>query len=462
MDTWIRGGLLVTAEKSHQADVGIEGGRIVRIADRHTGSAARVLDAEGKWILPGIIDVHTHMELPLESGTSADDFASGTRAAACGGVTTIIDFSLHRAGASLQACLGDRRQAADGRVAVDYGLHAEITQVNDAILDEIPRLIRDGVTSFKLYLAYRRDGRMVDDGGLYAVLKRAAEVGGLVLVHAENGPLQEYLTDELLCQEKVAPIFHARSRPHQVEEEAVRRAIAICRFAQGHLYIVHVTTKQALAAIEEARREGLAVWTETCPQYLLLDESAYLGPDGKNFIATPPLRSPQDQESLWQGLANGTISVISTDHCPFTRAQKEGAGESFVDVPNGLPGVETSLPLMHAWGVNRDLLTANQLVAHMSTNPARLFGLYPSKGSLEVGSDADLVIFDPQEEFTISAENLHMNTDFSPFQGWKGRGSVQLTMLRGEIIAREGQFCGRPGYGRFLSRRRFEPSQSPS
>jgi dihydropyrimidinase len=342
---------------------------------------------------------------------------------------------------------------------VDYGLHAEIIEVNQGILDEIPRLIQQGVTSFKLYLAYRRDGRMVDDGALYAVLKRVAESGGLVLVHAENGPLLEQLTDRLLEEGQVDPIFHARSRPNQVEEEAVRRAMAISRFAQGHLYIVHLTTRQALAAVEEAQASGISVWAETCPQYLLLDESAYLREDGRDFIATPPLRSPQDREALWRGLAQGSISVISTDHCPFTKKQKRQGGRSFAQVPNGLPGVETSLPLIYSRGVAGGRLSANQMVAAMSTNPAKIFGLYPTKGSLEVGSDADLVIFDPEAEFSISAEKLHMNTDFSPYQGLEGCGGVQLTMLRGSIIAEGGQLCEPTGQGRFLHRRKFEPQE---
>jgi len=449
--------LIVTAEKSYRAEIGIKDGRIAQISGGQVSAAAQVLDAEGKWILPGIIDVHTHMELPMELATSCDDFTTGTRAAACGGVTTIIDFSLHRKGTSLEASLRDRRRAADGRVAVDYGLHAEIVEVNEAILDEIPRLVRDGVTSFKLYMAYRRDGRMVDDGGLYAVLKRTAEVSGLVMVHAENGPLLEHLTEQLLMDGKVAPIFHARSRPHQVEEEAVRRAIYLSRFAHGHLYIVHLTTSQALSAVQETHDGGFPVWAETCPQYLLLDETVYLGEGGGDFIATPPLRSPKDREALWLGLAQGGISVISTDHCPFTKEQKRLGMERFDRIPNGLPGVETSLPLIYTHGVYQGHLTANQLVAAMSANPAKIFGLYPAKGALEVGSDADLVIFDPQVEFTISAKALHMNTDFSPYQGFTCRGAVQLTMLRGRIIAQNSQFCGSSGYGQFLHRRIFEP-----
>jgi len=456
---WIRGGLVVTAEECFPADIGIEEGRIAQVGSPQRETGTQVVDAQGKWILPGIVDVHTHMELPLEAAVSADDFATGTRAAACGGVTTIIDFSLHRRGDSLEKCFLDRRQAADGRVAVDYGLHAEIIDVNEAILDEIPHMVQKGVTSFKLYMAYRRDGRMVDDGALYAVLKRAGEVGGLVMVHAENGPLLERLTDELLGDEKLAPIFHARSRPNVVEEEAVRRAIAICRLAKGNLYIVHLTTRQALMAVQEARSSALPLWAETCPQYLLLDESAYLSQEGRDFIATPPLRSSKDQEALWRGLAQGTISVISTDHCPFTKEQKRQGGESFAQVPNGLPGVETSLPLIYSQGVDRGRLTPNRLVMAMATNPAKIFGLYPAKGSLEVGTDADVVIFDPQAEFTISAETLHMNTDFSPYEGLQGRGVVQLTVLRGEVIAENGRFCGSCGGGRFLPRRRFEPQQ---
>jgi dihydropyrimidinase len=457
VDYWIRGGLVVTAEKSFTAEIGVQDGRIARVSSRQGRSAGRVLDAEGKWILPGIIDAHTHMELPLATATSCDDFATGTRAAACGGVTTILDFSLHRQGGSLETCLKDRRRLADGKVAVDYGLHAEIIDPTRNVLAEVPRLIDAGVTSFKLFLAYRRDGRMVDDGALYAVSRHAAQAGGLVLVHAENGPLVEYLTDKLVEEGNEAPIFHARSRPNQVEEEAVRRAIAISRFAGGHLYIVHVSTRQALGAIEEAQDRGASVWAETCPQYLVLDESAYRTDDGIDYIATPPLRSPQDRDALWGGLARGSISTVATDHCPFTRAQKRSGGGGFHDVPGGLPGVETSLPLVYSRGVRSGLLTPNQLVAAMSTNPAKIFGLYPDKGSLEVGSDADLIIFDPQARFEITAAGLHMGTDFSPYEGLTGRGVVETTMLRGEIIAQNGQYCGPAGFGRFLHRRKFEP-----
>jgi dihydropyrimidinase len=459
VDTWIHGGLVITAGESYRANVGIENGRIAQVGPGLGGPAEQVLDAQGKWILPGIIDAHTHMELALSTTVSADDFTGGTQAAACGGVTTIIDFSLHHRGESLESCLKDRRRMADGHVAVDYGLHAEIIDLNEDILAEIPRLIGQGVTSFKLFLAYRRDGRMVDDGDLYAVLKRAGETGGLVLVHAENGPIVEVLTDRLVEQGNTAPIYHARSRPNQVEEEAVQRAIAISRFARGNLYIVHLSTGEGLRVVEEAHQQGTPVWAETCPQYLLLDEEAYLRDEGIDYVATPPLRTPRDREALWAGLAGESISVISTDHCPFTKAQKRQGGGNFSSLPSGLPGVETSLQLIHSHGVDADRLTPNQLVAAMSTNPAKIFGLYPAKGSLEVGSDADLVIFDPQAEYTISAERLHMATDFSPYDGFTGRGAVLTTMLRGVIISRNGQYCGPPGFGQFLRRRKFEPQR---
>ena len=270
MDTWIRGGLLIAPEGSYRTEIGIRDGRIARMEATQREMAGQVVDAEGKWILPGIVDVHTHMELPVKGTVSADDFASGTRAAACGGVTTIIDFSLHRPGGSLIDCFHKRRRAADGRVAVDYGLHAEIVDPTDEILGEIPALVEEGVTSVKLYLAYGRDGRMVDDGQLYAVSRRCAGAGALVMVHAENGSLADALTDELIRSGRADPAAHAEGRPDIVEQEAVQRAVAIAHLAQGALYIVHVTTKEAVEVIREAQRRGDPLWAETCPQYLSL------------------------------------------------------------------------------------------------------------------------------------------------------------------------------------------------
>jgi len=456
MDTWIRGGLLITPKGSYRAEIGIQNGRIARIETAQRESAGQVVDAEGKWILPGIVDVHTHMELPVKGAVSADDFASGTRAAACGGVTTIIDFSLHRPGGSPIDCFRKRRRAADGRVAVDYGLHAEIVDPTDEVLGEIPSLVEEGVTSVKLYLAYGRDGRMVDDGQLYAVLRQCAEAGALVMVHAENGSLADALTDELIRTGRTDPTAHPDSRPNIVEQEAVQRAVAIARLAGGALYIVHMTTREALEVLREAHRRRDPVWAETCPQYLLLDESVYAREDGLQYIATPPLRSPDDQQALWNGLAGGHLSVISTDHCPFTAEQKKRGGDRFDRVPSGLPGVETSLTLIHSRGVGGGHLDPNRMVAAMSANPAGIFGLYPQKGCLREGSDADLVIFDPDKEFVISADDLHMNTDFSPYEGVSGRGAVIMTMLRGKVIVREGQYCGSAGDGIYLTRKSFD------
>jgi dihydropyrimidinase len=456
MDTWIRGGLLVTPEGSYRAEVGIRDGRIARLEATQREAAKEVVDAQGKWILPGIIDIHTHMELPVKGTVSADDFVSGTRAAACGGVTTIIDFSLHRPRASLIDCFRERRRAADGRVAVDYGLHAEIVDVTDAILGEIPILVEEGVTSVKLYLAYGQDGRMVDDGQLYAVLRQCAGTGILAMVHAENGPLADRLTGELIRQGRTDPAAHPDSRPNFVEQEAVGRAVAIARFARGFLYIVHVTTREALETLRDAHRRGDPVWAETCPQYLLLDESVYARDDGRQYIATPPLRSLDDQKALWKELAQGHLSVISSDHCPFTTNQKRAAGDRFDRVPSGLPGVETSLCLIHSRGVDGGRLDPNRMVAALSVNPAKIFGLYPQKGALQEGSDADLVIFDPEKEFTISADDLHMQTDFSPYEGISGRGAVTMTMLRGNIIARQGRYCGSAGDGIYLPRKAFD------
>jgi len=462
MDIWIRDGLLVTPEGSFHSQVGIRDGRINRVTDEPEEVAEEVIDARGKWILPGIIDVHTHMELPVRGTISADDFASGTQAAACGGVTTIIDFSLHRPGGSLIDCFRARRRSADDQVAVDYGLHAEIVDPSEQVLEEIPVLIEEGVTSFKLYLAYGRDGRMVDDGQLYAVLRRSARAGGLVMVHAENGPLADRLTDELIDREQTGPEAHPRSRPDFVEQEAVQRAVAVNRFAGGALYIVHVSTRAALDILREAHRRNDPVWAETCPHYLLLEEGVYSGQDGIQYLATPPLRTPDDQEALWEGLAQGHLAVISTDHCPFTRQQKLDRSDRFDRVPSGLPGVETSLRLIHSQGVEQGRLDPERMVAALSANPARIFGLYPRKGCLREGSDADLVIFDPHKEFVLSAEGLHMQTDFSPYQGWSGHGDVIMTLLRGRIIVREGRYCGSPGDGTYLRRDKFDSRRAPS
>ncbi|HUW96330.1 MAG TPA: dihydropyrimidinase [Anaerolineae bacterium] len=456
MDTVIKNGTIVTASETYKADIGIQGGQVSLIGKDVEGD--EVIDADGLYVLPGGVDVHTHMELPVGETKSSDDFVSGTVAAACGGTTTIVDFADQERGLSIHEVLEKRLGRAQGRAVIDFGLHVSITDANASVLeDEMPALVKEGIASFKVYLAY--PGRyMVDDGSLFRVLLKTREIGALVLVHAENGQVVDYLIQRHLSEGKTSPLWHARSRPAEAEAEATGRAIALAAMAEAPIYVVHVTCRGSLEKVREARQRGELAFAETCTSYLLCTEENYNLPgfEGAKYTVSPPLRERADQEALWRALGSGDLQVVSTDHCPFNfLGQKELGREDFSLIPSGMPGVETRLPLLYHFGVNEGRFSINRFVELVATNPARLMGLYPQKGSVTVGGDADLVIFDPRKQVRLRRENLHMNVDYSPYEDVTVRGYPVRTISRGKTIVLDGEFVGRQGDGQFLRRKPF-------
>jgi dihydropyrimidinase len=453
LDLVIKNGKLVTPSGSFPADVGITGERITALGEGLRGTAE--LDAAGCYVLPGGIDPHVHLQMPAGGYISADDFASGTIAAALGGTTTVIDFVEPEPGQPLMQALDARRAEADGRVAVDYGLHMTIPawHADQAkSLDALPGVLEAGVPSFKLYLAY--EGFRLDDAQLYRVMEAVAAAGGLPIVHCENGPIIERLRRRAAAAGSTSPIHQALTRPPRQEAEAISRAIDVAALAGSPVYIVHVSCEEGLARIQAARARGEDVHGETCPQYLLLNGMALSQPDGERLVCAPPLRTEEDNEALWGGLAFGDLDVLATDHCPFMAAEKGGHAD-FTTIPGGLPSVEARLSLAHHFG-RRRWMTLERWVEVCCTSPARLFGLR-RKGRIAPGFDADLVIFDPHRWVTIQAgRTLHERVDWSPYEGVHVQGWPRDVLSRGRVVVRDGEFVGEPGWGRFVPRERSE------
>ncbi|MDI6808929.1 MAG: dihydropyrimidinase [Candidatus Eisenbacteria bacterium] len=454
----IKDGLVVTAQDSTKADVRIEGEKIAAVGQSISPQSGEpVIDARGKYVLPGGIDVHTHMELPFGGTVSADDFHSGTVAAAAGGTTTIIDFAIQGKGQSLRDTLDAWKKKAGGKAVIDYGFHVAIGEMTESIMNEMKSVVEGGCPSFKLFLAYKGLFQ-VDDGTLYKAFLRAKEIGALICIHAENGDIVDVLTKKLLAEGKTEPKYHAASRPPAVEAEATGRAIAIAAFAGAPVYIVHLTAKEALAKVREARARGEAAYAETCPQYLLLSSERYDEPNfgGAKYVMSPPLRPKEHNEALWQGLQKGDLQAVSTDHCPFNfKGQKDLGKASFNLIPNGLPGVETRLHLLYTEGVTKGRFSVNKFVDLVSTTPAKLFGLFPEKGTVQKESDADIVIFDPNKTFILSAKTHHQKVDYNPYEGFVSKGTVDTVISRGEVVFSDGSFLGKAGRGRFLKRKPF-------
>ncbi len=456
MSILIRNGTVVGADRTVVADLYVENGTIKVIGQNLPHRADKTIDALGKLVIPGGVDVHTHLDAPVGGTVSSDDFETGTRAAAFGGTTTIIDFATQSKGESLLTAY-ERWRGKARMATIDYGLHMIIVDASANHIDEINRLIEEGVTSFKLFTAYPGT-LMVDDATIVRVMLRARDKGGLVAIHAENGDAIEYLIQKSLAEGRTAPIDHALTRPAITEAEAVHRVIALARLAEAPVYIVHVSSAGALREIARARRDGIPVLAETCPQYLLLTADDLRRPDfeGAKFVLTPPLREHSDQEALWKGLKEGTLRVVSTDHCPFFfETQKRAGLNDFTKIPNGGPGIETRLQLLYHFGVNERKFSVEKWVELVSTNPAKIFGLYPQKGVLMAGSDADIVIWDPGQMLTISAKSHHMRVDYSMFEGTTVRGNAETVISRGEIIVDRTAWLGAPGRGRYLKRACF-------
>lgn len=457
-DTVIKNGIVVTATDTYASDIGIAGGKIAAIARELTPESARqILDAKGRYVFPGGIDVHTHLDMPFAGTTSADDFESGTVAAAHGGTTTLIDFAIQYKGQTLRTALDTWWKKADGKAVIDYGFHCIVTDLPDARLEEMRALAREGITSFKLFMAYP-GVFMVEDALIFKAMLEAAGTGALICMHAENGGVIDVIVRRALAEGKTAPKYHALTRPTTAEAEATGRAIALAEMAGAPVYIVHLSCYEALEKVREARDRGLPVYAETCPQYLFLsiDNFDVPGFEGAKYVFTPPLREKWHQEKLWAGLATDNLQVVSTDHCPFCyKEQKELGRDDFTKIPNGGPGIEHRLSLVFTGGVQGGRFSVNRFVELVSTTPAKLFGLYPRKGTVAVGSDADLVIFDAKEERVISAKTHHMRVDYSMFEGIQVKGIPKQVLSRGCLVVDDDKFVGRAGQGEFLKRQPY-------
>ncbi|MBV9492700.1 MAG: dihydropyrimidinase [Acidobacteria bacterium] len=457
MRTIIKNGRIVTAVDDYHADLLIEDGKVAMIAKSIEAEADKVIDAMGRLVIPGGIDPHTHMELPFGGTSASDTFETGTRAAAFGGTTTIIDFAVQSKGQALNEALDTWHAKAEGKTSIDYGFHLICTDLPDQRLSEMRSIIDQGVTSFKLFMAYP-GVFLVDDGTIYKAMTVASEKGGLICMHAENGVVIDVMVKKALAEGKTAPKYHALTRPTKAEAEGVHRAIALAEMANAPVYIVHLSCDDALQEVTRARDQGIPTYAETCPQYLFLDYSVYEQPgfEGAKYVMTPPIRDKHNQEKLWRGLQYNDLQVISTDHCPFCfKEQKELGLNDFTKIPNGGPGVEHRMSLVYNGGVVGGRISVNRFVEITSTSAARIFGLFPRKGTIAVGSDADIVIFDPDEEMTISAATHHMNVDYSAYEGTKVRGVTKTVLSRGELVIEEGQYVGRTGQGQFLKRGLF-------
>lgn len=452
-DTVITNGRVINSKGETTADIGILGEKIAAI-DKGL-QADHIIDAQGMLVIPGGIDPHVHLQMPVGETASSDDWFTGTRAAVCGGTTTVIDFVEPEPGESLLSALEKRKAEAKGKAVTDFGLHMTVASAEIKTLKQIGEIINEGVTSFKTYFTY--DGLKLSDAEFLQVLFAVQEKGGLVLVHAENDAAIAYLKAGLLAANKTEPAYHAVSRPAVTEVEAVTRALALAEVAQANLYLVHLSTAGAIQAVRKAQHRGVHAFAETCPQYLLLDERELLRLDfeGAKFVCSPPLRNAFEQPEIWEGLADGTVSTIGTDHCPFFfKGQKELGRDSFTKIPGGLPGIESRLALLHTFGVRTGKLSLQRWVDVCSTLPAKVFGMYPQKGDIIPGSDADIVLFDPERKVRITQAFLHENVDYTPYEGFQLTGYPVMTIARGKVVCQDGTFAGAAGSGRFLFRQK--------
>ncbi|GAK49684.1 D-stereospecific phenylhydantoinase [Candidatus Moduliflexus flocculans] len=452
----LKNATIITASQTIKADILARDGIIEQIGRHLDAADAQSFDLTGRYLLPGGIDVHTHLDMPLGDIRSCDDFTTGTVAAACGGTTTIIDYAAHAHGETMAQGLDAWHQRAEGKAVIDYGFHLTLSEFTDRTLRDMERIVEAGVTSFKVFTAY--PGRMmIDDAAIFRVLQQAKEIGALVCVHCENGQVIDALIHDALAAGQTAPKYHPLTRPAIAEREAAHRVISLAEMADAPVYIVHVSSGAAIEQIAQARLRGVPVYAETCPQYLFLSAELYDGIEfeGAKYVMSPPLREKLDQDALWQAVRNRMIDVIGTDHCPFHfQSQKTLGRDDFTKIPNGGPGIETRLNLMFTGGVSEQRISLNHFVDIVSTQPAKLFGLYPQKGEIAPGSDADFVVINPEHETFISAITQHSIVDYSLYEGMRVKGTPEKVFARGELIVENGRFLGKPGAGRFLKRQR--------
>jgi dihydropyrimidinase len=464
----LQGGTMITADDTLSADILIEGEIISAVGQSLSEEGAEIIDAEGMYILPGGIDPHVHLDLPMFNTVSSDDYYTGGKAAAFGGTTTVLDF-VSQDYSSLRESIQVWRQKSNGKASIDFGLHMNISSFDSEILDQIPSLLEEGITTLKVFTAYNQRLR-IGDGEIFQVMRAAGKTGILTLLHAENGDVIDLLTQEALAGGKTEPVWHARTRPAWGAVETVLRGIAIAEQAKAPLYLVHLNTAGGLDQLNYGRRRSVRVMGETCPAYLFFTEEDLEREDGAKWICSPPLRSKEDNDALWRGLSGDEIQVVGTDHCPFffdgtkpieyegvevlIPGKELGAGD-FTKIPNGLPGVGDRMPILWSYGVGKGKLTPNQFVALTSTNPAKIFGLYPKKGALQVGSDADIVIWDPEKSMKYGVAIAHHRTDYNLFEGWEIQGYPEKVFLRGNLIVDGENWLGRAGMGEFVPRKPF-------
>ncbi|MBI4424638.1 MAG: dihydropyrimidinase [Elusimicrobia bacterium] len=454
----IKGGTITTASDQYVADLAIHDGRIACVAENILPNGSRVVDARGLTVIPGGIDVHTHLDMPFMGATTADDFLTGTTAAACGGTTSIIDFAIQKRGGTLRAALDAWHEKAQGKSAVDYAFHMIVVDMPEKQVAEMDKVVDEGVPSFKLFMAYPGIF-MSDDATIFRALLRTRDNGGMICMHAENGGVIDVLVKKALAEGKIEPKYHALTRPMSAEAEATRRAIALAEMAGVPIYIVHLSAGDAMDEVRRARERGAPVFAETCPQYLYLSYEDYERPgfEGAKYVMSPPLRPKGNEERLWKGLAQNSLQVVSTDHCSFCmkagggKPGKELGRKDFSKIPNGAPGIETRMMLL--WdGVAKGRLTPQRFVDITSTTPAKLFGLYPRKGTIMPGGDADLVLLDPKAKTRLSAKSLHMNVDYNPYEGKSVACAIRHVFVRGERMVERGKFVGKHSHGKFLRR----------
>ncbi len=453
----ITGGLVVSAYGVYPADVWIEGEKIKVLGAPGAFAGQEfdeTLDASGKLVLPGLIDPHLHFNSPFMGTISVHDFKNGTAAAAHGGITTLIDFSTQPKGGSLMANLAQKEEEAGGRTYIDWSMSGILLDASPQTLEEIPQLIQAGVPTYKCFTTYKHSGRLMEDSGILKILETTARHGGMLMVHCEHDAIIERLIEKELAAGHYAPIYHARTRPPEAENLMIQRLIDLVRQVTAPVYIVHTSTAESVQIVSQARASGLPVHNETCTHYLALTEEKLLGPQAQFFICSPPLRQQRDVDALWAGLANGCVETVGSDDAGVPTVDNLRLGQGRFDkVPSGMSGIEARLSILYTEGVCKGRLSLPRLVEITSTNVARLFGLYPQKGHLSPGADADVVVYNPQGTWTMTAKTLHMNTDFCPFEGWQIQGHVDTVISRGADVIRSGQLVGQPGHGQRVFRK---------
>ena len=456
MSILIKNGRIITASDDYVADIFIDGESIQAIGKNLAMDADKTIDAKGMLVMPGGIDPHVHLEMPFMGTFSSDTYETGTRAALHGGTTTVIDFILQKQGNSLRAALDEWSGRATGNAVGDYSFHMAVTDFNDSTKAEIKEMIAEGITSFKTFMAYK-GALMIDDRQMTGLMEEVKSQGGMVTVHATNGDMIDYLVAKHKSEGKTSPLYHYLSQPEVTEAEASERFTEISNYTGCPGYIVHMTCEGALNAVRNATRRNQKVFVETCIQYLVLDASLYEQDfDGAKWVMSPPLREKKDQATLWAGINQGLVQVVATDHCPFTWEQKQMGKDDFSKIPNGHPAIEHRMELLFSEGVNKGKISLNKYVEVTSTNAAKIFGMFPKKGTIGIGSDADLIIFDPNEKHTVSASTHHMNTDYSGYEGWEITGKTKTVLLRGKVVIEEDKCLAEKGYGQFVKRNKVK------